>query len=108
MLGPTNCFFSVPAPAGQGKLLFAPAAATIDKYLDNGDDLADYIRHLVTVIPKGAAVSVTDTDLVAEDVGDGTHFADHDLRRDILIHCHHTREHPGLAVMFARWSGSPR
>ena len=34
---------------------------------------------------------------VADDAGDGSHFADHDLRRDILIHCHDNREHPSLA-----------
>ena len=51
----------------------------------------------MTVIPKGADVRVTGTNPVAEDVGDGTHFADHDLRRDILIHCHDNREHPSLA-----------
>ena len=67
------------------------------KYPDNGDDLTDYTRHLVTVLPKGADVRVTDALPVSDATGDGSHFADHDLRRDILIHCHANREHPSLA-----------
>ena len=67
------------------------------KYPDNGDDLTDYTRHLVTVLPKGANVRVTDALPVSDDTGDGSHFADHDLRRDVLIHCHDNREHPSLA-----------
>ena len=90
-------FFSVTAPNGGGQLLFAPSAATVLKYPDVGDDLTDYTRHLVTVVPKGANVRVTTAQPVADDAGDGSHFADHDLRRDILIHCHDNREHPSLA-----------
>ena len=78
-------------------MLFAPSAATVLKYPDVGDDLTDYTRHLVTVVPKGADVRVTTAQPVADDAGDGSHFADHDLRRDILIHCHDNREHPSLA-----------
>ena len=87
----------MPAPNGGGQLLFAPASATVVKYPDNGDDLTDYTRHLVTVLPKGAHVRVTDALPVSDDTGDGSHFADHDLRCDVLIHCHDNREHPSLA-----------
>ena len=40
-----------------------------------------------TVIPKGAAVKVTDSESVTDpsDPSDGPHYADHDLRRDLLI-----------------------
>ena len=74
-----------------------PQLCTVAKYPDNGDDLTDYTRHLVTVLPKGADVRVTDALPISDDTDDGSRFADHDLRRDILIHCHDNREHPSLA-----------
>ena len=94
-----QAFFSVPSPEGDTPLLFAPAGATVFKHPDSGDSSTDSTRHLVTVIPKGAAVKVTDTESVTDpsDPSDGSHYADHDLRRDLLIHCHDNSDHPGLA-----------
>ena len=67
------------------------------KYPDNGDDLTDYTRHLVTVLPKRAHGRVTDALPVSDDTGDGSHFSDHDLQCDVLIRCHDNHEHPSLA-----------
>ena len=57
------------------------------------------MQHLVTVIPKGAAVKVTASELVTDPAGlsDGSHYADHDLHQDLLIHCHDNSDHPGLS-----------
>ena len=77
-------------------MLFAPAGATILKHPDSGDSSTDSTRHLVTVVPKGAAVKVTDSESVT-DPSDGSHYADHDLQRDLLIHCHDNSDHPRLA-----------
>ena len=79
--------------------MFAPASATVARYLGNSDDLTDYTRHLVTVLPKGADVIIRVTDAlpVSDDTGDGSHFDDHELRRNVLIHCHDNREHSSLA-----------
>ena len=92
-------FFSVPSPEGDIPLLFAPAGATVFKHPDSGDSSTDSTRHLVTVVPKGAAVKVTDSESVTDpsEPSDGSHYADHDLRRDLLIHCHDNSDHPGLA-----------
>ena len=78
--------FSVPSPEGNIPLLFSTAGATVLKHPDSGDSTTDSTRHLVTVIPKGAAVKVTDSESVTEpsDPSDGSYYADHDLRRDLL------------------------
>ena len=64
-----------------------------------GDDATDVTRRLVTVVPTGARVNVTDAEPVVDpsDNVDGQHYADHDLRRDLLIHCHDNSDHPGLS-----------
>ena len=88
-------FFSVPSPNGQGPLLFVPSSATFDKYPDDADGVSDLMRHLVTVIPAGAAVQVSLVEPVT-DAGTGLHYADHDLKRDLLIHCHDNGDHPSV------------
>ena len=62
---------------------------------DTGDDLKDGTRHL----PAGADVRGTTAVHVTDpaDVEGGSHFTDHDLRRDMCIHCHDNADHPGLA-----------
>ena len=52
-------------------------------------------RHLVTVVPTGAAVQVSSVDPLT-DAGTGLHYADHDLKRDLLIHCHDNGDHPSV------------
>ena len=90
-------FFSVPARTGTTNLLMTAASAVVHKYPDNGDP-ADLTRHLVTVLPRGAAVQLTTTTPVSAVVGDGHHYADHDLRRDVLIHCHDNANHTSHAT----------
>ena len=84
-------FFSVSTP--HGPLLFAPSACTVNKYPD-ATDQRDNTRHLVTVIPKGAQVKITTALPVVEGHATGNHWADHDMRRDLLIHCHDNSNHP--------------
>lgn len=89
-------FFAVKSETGAGTLLFAPSAATVNKYPDAADDAADATRHLVMVVPAGADVRITTTAPVAE-AGSGKHYADHDLRRDLVIHCHDNGNHASVA-----------
>ena len=91
--------FSVPSPEGHTKLLFAPLGATVYKDPDVGDDATDVTHQLVTAVLTGARVKVTDAESVIDpsDDADGQHYADHDLRRDLLIHCHNNSDHPGLS-----------
>ena len=88
-------FFSVPSPHGSGCLLFAPSSATVNKYPDDSDNAVDLTRHLVTVVPCGADVRVTTVDPISGP-GSGHHYDDHDMRRDVLIHCHDNSHHPSL------------
>ena len=81
-------------------MLFAPASCTVNKYPDADNDGDDKTNHLVTVIPKGAKVKVTNLEgIIADHDADdsGDHYTDHDLRRDILIHCHDNADHPSFA-----------
>ena len=87
-------FFSVPTQ--HGPLLFAPSSCTVNKYPDGGDS-PDRTKHLVTVVPKGAQVRITTAQPVVDGHASGDHWADHDMRRDILIHCHDNSNHPRLA-----------
>ena len=75
--------------------MFAPSSATFDKYPDDADGVSDLMRHLVTVIPAGAALQVSLVEPVT-DAGTGLHYADHDLKRDLLIHCHDNGDHPSV------------
>ena len=76
-------------------MLFAPSGATVYKHPDVGDDTIDVTRRLVTVVSTGARVRVTNATPVIDpsDEADGKHYADHDLRRDLLIHCHDNSDH---------------
>ena len=90
-------FFCVPAPGGAGNLMFAASSATINKYPDADDSTADRTRHLVMVVPKNAAAQITDVEPVTSG-HDANSWQDHDLRRDILIHCHDNAAHASEAT----------
>ena len=89
-------FFAVTQDGHAAPLLLTAAAATINKYPDQVHDATDLTRHLVTVVPVGAKVQLTNVSAVTQDVGEGHHYADHDLWRDILIHCHDNQHHPSV------------
>ena len=72
---------AVPSGFDDVQLLFAPASAVVDKYPDDGTDDTDMHKHLVTVVPMGAQVRITTVDAPVTDAGDGSHWADYDLRR---------------------------
>lgn len=87
-------FFKVPTP--HGDLMYAPSSAMYVKYTE-GDD-KDMTRHLVTVLPKGAQVQITSVPPVANNdrLTKDQAYLQHDLRRDVLVHCHDNADHVGL------------
>jgi len=87
-------FHAVPAPAGSRTLLYTVASVNFVKYPDTQDTHVDRTRHLVLVVPEGAEVRVSTTAPVSTEKITGKHWIDHDLRRDILIHCHDNAMHP--------------
>ena len=88
-------FFAVPSPTGSGTLLYAPSSSTVNAYKEVMPDDDQQDRHLVLVAPAGANVQITTLDRVT-DAGSGHHYADHDLRRDVLLHCHDNGHHTSL------------
>ena len=90
-------FFSVTPPDTTVPLMYAPSSVTYDPCPDSAEDNVDTTRHLVLAVPKGADVRITTLEPIAAEVGDGDHYDDHDLRRDILMHCHDNAQHPRLA-----------
>jgi hypothetical protein len=91
-------FFAACNPASKEPILMAPASAVRNKFPDSVDPVDDLSHTLVTVVPMDAAVRITELDAVTTEASglDG-HYADVDLRRDILLHCHDCASHPGLA-----------
>ena len=88
-------FFAIIPPNSTKPILYTPSAAV--KLHDCDAESVDLTRCLVPVIPRGADVRITTTPTVtAEATGDGTHYQDHDLRRDILLHVHDNAHHPSL------------
>ena len=86
-------FFSVTPPGAARPILYTPSTAT--RIHDCEAPNSDGTRVLVPVIPRGADVRIT-TNPPITDAGDGTHYQDHDLRRDLLLHCHDNAHHATL------------
>ena len=88
-----NKFFAVIPPGASAALLYTTSSATCTHKCDESG--VDGTRVLVPVIPRGAAVQITTNPRIT-DGGDGSHYQDHDLRRDLILHCHDNAQHPGL------------
>ena len=88
-----NKFFAVVPPVAGQAILCTTSSVTCTHQCDASG--MDGTRVLVPVIPRGVMVQIT-TNPPITDGGDGEHYQDHDLRRDLILHCHDNAQHPGL------------
>ena len=87
-------FFAVVPPDARRAIIYTTSSATRTHACDSGDKV-DGTRVLVPVIPRGAEVRIT-TNPPITDGATGTHYQDHDLRCDLMLHTHDNAQHPGL------------
>ena len=88
-----NKYFAVVPPGAGPAILYTTSSATCTHQCDASG--MDGTRVLVPVIPRGVMVQITINPPIT-DGGDGEHYQDHDLRRDLILHCHDNAQHPGL------------
>ena len=88
-----NKFFAVVPPGADRTVVYTTSSATCTHKCDA--EGVDGTRVLVPVIPRGAMVQVTTNPPITVG-GDGGHYQDHDLRQDLILHCHDNAMHPGL------------